>query len=221
MRTLTVGLLAVVLSLQGCRAFCPPSRAIPIHTRWDTPEMTFGTFSTALQTGLPDVVYDTLSPDFKKKYGVPGINQFKIGYQHYREDFDELGALLARAQVVPPVRFEERSGRTYAYVSLVAGTSKGDFVLVDLPSWEIQVNFPGYPAQTASYFLSGKDFSDVLLVKEEKIYVGPLDAEGTGIVEPSEIQRLTIQHRWLLDDIRKLVNVRPLLERLDQATGSP
>jgi hypothetical protein len=220
MRVLVPPILALAALAVGCQAFCPPPTTVAIHSRWDTPRMAFETFRDALKAGLPDIVYETLSPDFKKRYGVPGYGKFKIGFQHYRDDFDELGRLLDGA-VATSFRTEIQGGRRYAYLTLRSGTAEGDFVLVDIPSWEATIKLEDYDPETVRYFIPGTDFSDVLLVKEGKIYVGPLNAASAGILEASEVRRLAIQHRWHLDDIKRLVNVRPLLERLEQASGGP
>jgi hypothetical protein len=195
-----------------CDYVCPREETPRIAVFRDSPEMSFETFRTALLVGAPDIVYESLSPGFKEKHGVPGLRTFTAGYAQYREDFDELGRLLARA-AIGPLRYGEIDGRYVAWLTLKFADAEGTFKLVDIPSCETVVALEGYPPDRVVKYLPGRDFSSVLRVRDGLIEVGPLDAADAGVTEPGEVVRLALQHNWLLEDVQELTNVKPLLER--------
>ena len=216
----SIMLLVFGLAFAGC-----PSTpdVVQLYTLRDTPELSFETFRTALRLSAVEVIYEGLSPGFKEKYGVPGIGQFTLGYKLYKSEFDELAQVLMAAQITA-IRIEksghsEMSGdRRMAIVTIKSDTAEGEFVLVDLPTWEITVLYEGYDElEQAVFYLSGDDFSEVMTVRDDKLYVGPLDIGEIGISEVGEVIRLSVQHQWLLEDIRRLVNVKPLLDRVRRA----
>ncbi len=210
--------LVGLLFLPGCLCalLCPREAPRTVATFRDTPELAFETFRTALVYRFPDVVYESLSPGFKERYGVPGLAKFKVGYETYLSDMDDLGRLLMEAEVAG-VAYRERDGRPQAVVTLRWQGAEGEFVLVDIPSWEAIVALEGYPPDSLRSNLPGKDFSSVLRVADGAIVVGPLDAADAGVTEPSEVLRLTLAHQWLLESIERLDNVEPLLERFEAA----
>ncbi len=214
----TLPLLVLGLGLAGC-----PSTpdVVRLYTLRDTPEMAFETFRTALRASAVDVIYEGLSPGFKEKYGVPGIGQFTLGYKVYKSDFDELAEVLRPARITR-VRQELVDGRRYAFVTIRSGTAEGDFVLVDLPSFEITVRFEGYDeTERAVFYLDGDDFREVMTVRDDKLYVGPFDTGELGITRVGEVVRLSVQHQWLLEDIVRLANVKPLIDRVREARPEP
>jgi hypothetical protein len=199
-----------------CAVLCPREEARQIATFRDTPELAFETFRTALVWRFPDVVYESLSPNFREKYGVPGKGKFKIGYENYLSDMDDLGRLLMEAEVAG-IAYGELDGRRQAVMTLRWQGAEGEFVLVDVPSWEALVAIEGYPPDSLRMNLPGQDFSSVLRVADGSIVLGPLDASEAGVTEPGEVLRLTLTHQWLLEDIQRLDNVEPLLERFEAA----
>lgn len=209
---------ALLLILGLVLAGCPSTPdVVRLYTERDTPEMSFETFRTALKLSAVDVIYEGLSPGFKERYGVPGLGQFTLGYKAYKSDFDELAEVLGPAKVTQ-TRFESIGGRRYAFVTIRSDAAEGDFVLVDLPTWEITVQFEGYEeTERAVFYLSGDDFSEVMTVRDDKLYVGPFDTGELGIAGVGEVIRLSVQHQWLLEDIVRLANVKPLIDRVRQA----
>ena len=220
MRTVVALLLPISLFMSGCAALCewacPRGETPRIVVFRDTPEMSFETFRTALLVGAPDIVFESLSPGFKEKNGVPGLRTFTAGYAQYRDDFDELGRLLARAET-GPLRYGEIDGRYVAWLTLKFADAEGTFQLIDIPSCETVVALEGYPPDRVVNYLPGRDFSSVLRVRDGQIEVGPIDAADAGVAEPGEVVRLTLQHNWLLEDVQQLTNVKPLLERFRAA----
>jgi hypothetical protein len=213
---------ALLLVLGPLLAGCPSTPdVVRLYTERDTPVMSFQTFRSALQVSAADVIYEGLSPGFKERYGVPGLGQFTLGYKMYKSDFDELAAILGPAKVTNE-RFEMIGGRRYAFVTVASEQAEGDFVLVDLPTWEVTVRYEGYDEATrAVFYLSGSDFSEVMTVRDDKLYVGPFDTGELGITEVGEVVRLSVQHQWLLEDIVRLANVKPLIDRVRQAKSEP
>lgn len=220
MRALLPFALAVPLLVSGCTLFCPQPATIRMVTLRDSPRAAFETFRTALAAGAADVVHESFSPAFKEKYGVPGLRTFKLGFSTYRSDFDELARVLANAESTG-VRYGAWEDRRLAVLTLEAGDASGEFVLVDIPTWSVTVEFEGYPEPSRStYFIPGTGFEEILAVREGKIYVGPLDATDTGVVDPAEVLSLSVGHEWYLLDIQRLVNVKPLLDRLRAADAA-
>ncbi len=211
-------LLVFGLAFAGC-----PSTpdVVQLYTLRDTPEFSFETFRTALRVSAVEVIYEGLSPGFREKYGVPGIGQFTVGYKLYKSEFDELAGVLMSAKITA-IRYERSGNRQMAIVTVRSDTAEGEFVLVDLPNWEITVRYEGYDElEPAVYYLSGDDFTEVMTIRDDRLYVGPLDITEIGITEVKEVIRLSVQHQWLLEDIRRLVNVKPLLDRVRRAEPKP
>ncbi len=209
---------ALLLVLGLVFAGCPSTPdVVRLYTSRDTPEMSFETFRTALRASAVDVVYEGLSPGFKERYEVPGLGQFTLGYKLYKSDFDELAEVLRPAKITD-TRFEMIGGRRYAFVTIKSETAEGDFVLVDLPTWEVTVRYEGYQElERAVFYLEGADFSEVMTVRDDKLYVGPFDTGEFGVTDVGEVIRLSIQHQWLLEDIVRLANVKPLIDRVRRA----
>jgi hypothetical protein len=209
---------AMLLVLGLATAGCPSTPdVVRLYTSRDTPEMSFETFRNALAGSAVDVVYEGLSPGFMEKYGVPGIGQFTLGYKYYKDEFDELAEVLGAASITN-IRYGMLGGRRMAFITIMSGTAEGEFVLMDLPTWEITVKYEGYDeTEQAVFYLEGTDFSEVMTVRDDKLYVGPFDNGEIGITGVSEVIRLSVQHQWLLEDIERLVNVKPLIDRVRQA----
>jgi hypothetical protein len=220
MRPSIVVVLLLAVPLAGCCSLidwmCPRPETPRLSTFRDTPELAFETFRAALRFGAADIVYESLSTGFKEKYGVPGLRTFKAGYEQYRDDFDELGRLLAKAEV-GPVQFAVVADRYVAWLTIRMEDAEGTFFLVDQPAAETVVALEGYPPDRVVKYLPGRDFSSVLRVDDGKISVGPIDAADAGVTSPGEVVRFALQHSWLLEDVQKLVNVKPLLDRFRAA----
>jgi hypothetical protein len=214
MRVTLVTIILAGLFLPGC---CTPE-VIRLYTQRDTPEQSFDTFRTALRAGAAEVIWESLSTDFKEKYDVPGLGTFTAAYGLYQSDFDDLAAVLAAAEVTEDTRYLTMEGRHLALVTIKADEAVGEFFLIDLPTLEVTVIFEGEKTPSeATFDLSGADFSEVMILRDGKLYVGPIDnADLGGISTVAEVVRFSVEHRWLLFDIKKLINVQPMIDRLRQ-----
>jgi len=210
----SIMLLLIGLACAGC-----PSTpdVVQLYTLRDTPELSFETFRTALSLSAVPVIYEGLSPGFKEKYGVPGIGQFTLGYRMYKSEFDELAQVLMSAEITA-TRYGRAGDRSMAVVTIRSDTAEGEFVLVDVPTCKVTMRYEGYDELDHTViYLSGDDFSEVMTLRDDKLYVGPFDNGKIGITEVQEVIRLSVQHEWRLEDIRRLVNVKPLLDRVRRA----
>ncbi|MHC4472977.1 MAG: hypothetical protein ACYS99_18670 [Planctomycetota bacterium] len=210
MRISVPGLTLIALVLPGC-FLCPQPRAVLVPARRETPEAAYELFRAALVHDRPDILYESLSPGFKQRYGLPGPREFNLVYERHRSDLADLAFLLERAEVKGIRRFE-RWGRRFAVVTVGALGREAEFLLADTPSWEALLEIPEYGPETTMGYLPGKDFSAAMEVTDGMIRVSPLDARKTGIDSASQVLRLSFEHHWLLEDLP--ADARSAVEKL-------
>jgi hypothetical protein len=213
MRFPWAGLLSAACVLPGC-FLCPQPRGEIVPLRRETPEAAFELFRASIRNDRPDLLYESLSPGLRRRYGIPGPREFKLVYERRRSDLEDLSFMLARAEV-KGVRRSERGGRRVAVVTAGALGKEAEFLFVDIPAWEALVEIEDYPPETTTEYLPGGDFSAAITVQDGWIRVAPLDARETGIVEPSQVLRLSFEHHWLLEDVP--ADARAVVEKLGGA----
>ena len=214
---------AVLLGLlvPGC-FLCPKAEAITLREQWDSPEVAFETFRTALKAGEMKVFYKCFSERFKEEYGITQ-DLLNLGYITHRSKFDDLLTLLEQIRIKDvEKRYVTRNGYRYAVLKVSAGEAYGVFVMLDVPSWSAKLQLEGYTTvDESTHWLKRGGFSEIVRVDEGVLHVTPLDLRQTGISDVSEVVGLTVSHRWLIDSIEQLVNLDALLEQIKSEGARP
>jgi len=206
MRVLLLTLLAT-LPIAGC---CRTRYEIVLESR-GTPEDTFRLIRAALLAERPDLLYESFSEEFLRRFQVTSFREFKLAYQTRKSDFDRLARVMEGANVGEP-RYEDLGGHRVARVPVTAYGRTVTLFLVQEPWVTLDVDLgEDYGRQQFGY---RRDWSRLLAVSEDGdvSFRRPLRAGNTGLLSPDEIHELRLHRQWFLHDIPDLpVEMRGLL----------
>jgi hypothetical protein len=182
------------LLIGGC---CGTKYEIYPETR-RTPEAAYRLFRAALLAERPDLIYESLSDGFKRRYGVPSLRDFRAGYELKKDEFDQIAWVVERAEAGEPV-YLERNGIRFARMPVRAFGREVEFLLVELPTISMTVELEGYEEYGPQDVDYHRRWRGLLEVSEGKIRVPrAFDASETGVYSTDEVRELRFHDQWFL-----------------------
>lgn len=223
MRFAAPGILLLALVAAGCCTTPPPEIIGPA---WGSPEQAFRTFRAAVLTDRPGLLFDSLSPRFRDRYGVPGRVEFESGYRKLGDELSDLRRALEKAKAEDPVYLgpDPATGLNRATIEISAYGRSGRFLFVEIPTVHVVTQLPGYEPQPADFFARPPAFSGNhairLVLTEDGWLVGAVAADEAGVASLDEVKDYRFYRQWLLLDILDLpIDVRRIIDELRRSGG--
>lgn len=225
MRFAAPGILLFALVAAGCCTTPPAEIVGPV---WDSPEQAFRTFRSAVLTDRPGIVFESLSPGFRQRYGVPGRAEFEAGYAKFadQDEISDLKRALERAETGAPVYLgpDPATGLNRATIEISAYGRGARFLLVEIPVVHLLTEIPGYEASGADFFARPPAFSGNprvrLVLTEDGWLVGAVDADAAGVASLDEVKDFRFHRQWLLLDILDLpIDLSRTIDQLRRSGG--
>ncbi|MEN8149965.1 MAG: hypothetical protein ABFS86_09085 [Planctomycetota bacterium] len=191
--------LFAFLVLTGC---CRTHYEIYPESR-ETPEDAYRLIRAALLGEEPVLLYESLTPEFRRRLGVSDLREFVAAYELRKDDFDRLASVVEDAEV-GEVTYGEHAGLRLARLPVTAYGRTVNFFLIQVPITRLEADLGPPYGRTA--FVDEIEWTKMLAVDDEG-QVGlrhPYDASAAGITTPEEIHELRFHREWFLFDIPDL-----------------
>ena len=209
--------LALLLPVGGCcslaRLFCGPDRTPWVSIDYTTHAAALATFMEAVRRDRPDVLFDSLSRDFRQAQGIPGKAEMAVVWEKLQQQITGLH-MIGYAEVSAPARLSPTRVR---YVLTVAGHSIG-VELVRLPYWNVAYEYEGERRDHGRY----APLAPVLRVAqdEQTSLRLTLDDLPLAIDEESVIQ-VQAGQEWKIDRVEQIARAEPDVDAFDEDAGGP
>lgn len=210
MRCRFLALTLALLPLGGCcslaRFFCGPDKTPWISVDYATPEKACATLLEALRRDDPEVVYQSLSLGYQRRYGLDHASA-QVFWPRFREQ--NPGLHVVGYATVPAARF---FGPDRARIELDV---EGHHVQVDLARqalWEVDYRRPnGTLGSGGSILLTWSQVARIENLKDpldaasyaerSQLWIAPLEFGHDNIdqLPLDAIERVALSHKWKVD----------------------
>lgn len=186
-------------------AFIACCSMLACKTTWIThpesvasPEEAFWTLRAAILSEQPKLIYDCLSPEYRKRLGMEGQGTFKVGYGARKDEFDDIAWALERAEPKDVVHESGPDGTRRARLTIDVLGQTATLVMVEVPTVTLSLAFPGYDPERLSYY---RRWKTGVSARDGRVTAShPVDP-ALGIEDATDIEELRFYSRWLIDDV--------------------
>lgn len=194
--------LAMVLPLSGCcslaRLFCGPDRSPWISVDYSTPELAVRTLLEAIRRDEPEIVYQSLSSDYRQRLQVDQITML-LAWPRLRDA--NPGLHVAGYATVPPARL---LGPDRAEVLLAIEGTPFEVQLRrerrQEMRWTRRNGTPAEPSRSVTTFVGGVSLEPDDEHDRTLVTLAPLALPGSiADLPPDEIEFVGLEAKWKVD----------------------
>lgn len=198
-----VGVLATasLLGANGCCGiasfFCGPDKSRWVSRGYRTPQEAIASLLEAIGRDRPDVIYEALSESAKTRYGLPGVVESTVAWEHLKREVTGLH-MAGSANVSAPYR--EPDGRV-RFDLAVAGRTLVAYA-VEQPFWEVWYTLDSVEGiERDGRFVDARTLAKILVVRSADEMT--IDARLADIVLPeaAQIREVRVGKMWKIDEI--------------------